>query len=67
MCTHIRTQDLTEKYEANDRRVVLSQTTCSIYIADIAAGQLWIKAKYEKWYWTTACGSNDNKEISRDY
>ena len=46
MCTHIRTQDLTEKYEANGRRVILSQTTCSIHIADIAAGQLWITAKY---------------------
>ena len=33
--------------KANDKRVILAQTTCSIHIADIAAGQLWITAKYE--------------------
>ena len=53
--------------KANDKRVILAQTTCSIHIADIAAGQLWITAKYKKRSWTTACGSNDNREISRDY
>ena len=47
MWIHIRTQDRTGWYKVNDKRVILSQTTSSIHIADIAAGQLWITTKYK--------------------
>ena len=40
-------QDQTGKWKAKDKRLICSQMTYSIHIADIAADQPWITSKIE--------------------